>query len=98
MIRGPLELFRVLLIVVFLGALISAGITFVYHLIHLSVGGLGFLFVFLATLMFLFVLYRNKFQFHGFFRGKQLQKLSEKLTFVLIVIAVLLVIIAPLVN
>jgi hypothetical protein len=97
-IRGPLELFRVVLIVVFLGILISSIITFIYHLIHLSVGGLGFMFVFLATIIFLFVVYRNKFQFHGFFRGKQLQKLSEKLTLILLVIAFLLIIIAPIVS
>ncbi|SFF96607.1 hypothetical protein [Sporolactobacillus nakayamae] len=98
MIRGPLELFRVVLIVVFLGVLIASGMTFIYHLIHMSVGGLGFLFIFIATLLFIFVLYRNKFQFHGFFRGKQLQKLSVKLTLTLLVIAVLLIIIAPIVS
>lgn len=74
---------------------ISSLITLVYHLLHLTIGGLGFFMVFIATMIVLFILYRNKFQFHGFYRGKSLVKLSEKTTRVLIIIVAALLIIAP---
>ncbi|MCQ2009179.1 MAG: hypothetical protein ABF649_21130 [Bacillus sp. (in: firmicutes)] len=97
MIRGPLELFRVLLLVAIFGSLVSSGIVLIYHLMHLSVGGWGYLLVFLATLMFIFVLYRNRLQFNGFFLGRQRRSLPEWQTRTLIIIAIFLIVIAPIV-
>jgi hypothetical protein len=95
LIRGSLELFRAIVLVLLVGVIVSSLVTLVYHLIHLTIGGLGFFAVFIASMIILFILYRNKFQFHGFYRGKSLVKLSEKTTRVLIIIAAALLIIAP---
>lgn len=95
LIRGSLELLRVVLIVFILNAVLTYVISVVYHLLGIPISLIGSTLVFVATLIVAFMLYRNKFQFHGFYRGKSLVKLSEKTTRVLIIIVAALLIVAP---
>ncbi|MBY7144843.1 hypothetical protein KFZ56_17630 [Virgibacillus sp. NKC19-3] len=46
----------------------------------------------LAILIFLFVLYRNKWQFTGWYKGKDKRKLSKQVSITLIAISIILVI------
>lgn len=89
--RTGLELLRIILIFIFLGALgwlIIQGIYEVYGVTenYAWLGGVGILF-------FLFVLYRNKFQFSGWYKGKNRVKLPKSVSVILISCSIILMII-----
>jgi len=88
--RTLLELVRIIAIFGLLGALgwiIIGNIYTVNNAIE-SYSGLGAL----AILVLLFVLYRNKLQFSGWYKGKGRQKLPRKVSNALIFVSVLLMI------
>lgn len=85
------ELVRIIAIFLVLGWLGSAALTGVY-----TIGGetvtqpwMGFL----GILLLLFVLYRNKWQFSGWYKGEGREKLSKSLTKIMTMIALLLIIV-----
>ncbi|KRF67727.1 hypothetical protein ASG99_14445 [Bacillus sp. Soil768D1] len=53
-------------------------------------------FVGVAILIILFVFYRNRLQFSGFYKGKGKEKLSNKISIFLICFSMLMITIAPL--
>ncbi|MFD2630167.1 hypothetical protein [Oceanobacillus kapialis] len=80
--RVILELIRILLIFLLLGGLLGAVLNQIYRIngeiqSYQWIGNIGILLV-------LFVLYRNKFQFSGWYQGKGRHKLPRKVTFVLL--------------
>lgn len=88
--RASLELFRIILILVILGALGWAVIENIYTGNELteSYSWLGAI----AILILLFVLYRNKLQFSGWYKGKGKAKLPKSVTVILISSSILLII------
>jgi hypothetical protein len=72
-----LELIRVTFLLVIFGVILSFFINYAYSLlgtntdIYSWMGGIGILILF-------FVLYRNKFQFSGWYVGKGREKLTKK--------------------
>jgi hypothetical protein len=88
--RASLELLRIILILVIFGALGWAIIGSVYRINELteSYSWLGAI----AILILLFVLYRNKLQFSGWYKGKGKSKLPKPVTVILIISSILLII------
>ncbi|GAA0433634.1 hypothetical protein GCM10008983_07810 [Lentibacillus halophilus] len=88
--RVVLELFRIILIFGLLGALGWAVIGNIYTVNETteSYSWLGAL----AILVLLFVLYRNKFQFFGWYKGGGKKKLPKTVSVTLISVSVLLIV------
>ncbi len=88
-----LEMLRIVLLMMLLGAGLAALLHQVYVLLGFdSVNGwlLG-----IAIYLWLFILYRNRWQFGGWYKGKGGEKLPRMLTIVLIVCSIFLAVLAP---
>ncbi|MFT8316774.1 MAG: hypothetical protein ABF651_00725 [Sporolactobacillus sp.] len=96
--RGILEFIRVILIMLLLALIFQGILLGIYHLLGLSISLRGGIPALLAILIVIFVLYRNKFQFHGFYSGKRKERLPHRLTLILSVVAGLCLIVAPLIG
>ncbi|ASK64180.1 hypothetical protein CFK37_19515 [Virgibacillus phasianinus] len=85
-----LELLRIIVIFGLLGALCWVVIGNIYTINETTetYSWLGAL----AILVLLFVLYRNKFQFSGWYKGEGRKKLPKKVSVILISISVILII------
>ncbi|MCP3032297.1 hypothetical protein LF817_13195 [Halobacillus sp. A1] len=88
--RTILELLRIILIFVLLGGLVFAFIGEIYA-IHEPTESYSWLGA-LAILVLYFVLYRNKLQFSGWYKGKGRRKLPEKVSNALVFTSILLII------
>lgn len=96
MLRFVLELVRILAIFLILGALLSSLAVAIYAALGINLDNTngGFL-VGGAILIFLFVLYRNKLQFSGFYKGKGMVKLHRKISISLLTCSALMLLTAP---
>jgi len=93
--RVILELIRIILIFGFFEGLFYTVLNNVYK----SLGVTQYeWFGYLGTLLLLFIIYRNKWQFTGFYNGKEKEKLPSKVTNFLTSSSVLLLILPPIVN
>lgn len=88
--RTSLELIRIIIIFGILGALGWAVIENIYT-INEAIESYSWLSA-IAILILLFVLYRNKFQFSGWYKGKGKAKLPKSVTVILILSSILLII------
>ncbi|MFT8362315.1 MAG: hypothetical protein ABF586_06915 [Sporolactobacillus sp.] len=95
--RSILEVIRIALILLFGAALLLGLLTGVYHLLGLTLNFRGMLVSLIGALVILFILYRNKWQFHGFYNGRSKVRLPHNLSFGLIIFSILCFIIAPLI-
>ncbi|WP_059173133.1 hypothetical protein [Bacillus sp. FJAT-27445] len=92
--RVLLELIRIILIFGLLGGIFSSVLNYFYK----SLGVTQYeWFGSLAILLLLFVAYRNKWQFKGWYKGKGREMLPRKTTHFLISFSVLLLIFPPIV-
>ena len=93
--RILLELLRNILIFLISGSFYSMGLSIVYKSIGVSrfewIGAL-------AVLVVLFVIYRNRWQFKGWYKGEEKVMLSQKTTKLLLSFAALLLILPPLLH
>lgn len=97
--RIILEFIRVLLILFLSWAIIWAIVSGVYKVIGFDLDNMyGAWIASLSVLMLIFVLYRNKLQFSGFYKGKEVVKLSRNMTVSLISLSVLMLFIAPFIG
>ncbi|KQU26238.1 hypothetical protein ASG65_14425 [Bacillus sp. Leaf13] len=97
MFRVILELLRIVAIIFILGSLMGALVNLIYASMEINVDNTtGGWFVGVAILIILFVFYRNRLQFSGFYKGKGKEKLSNKISIFLICFSMLMVTIAPL--
>jgi hypothetical protein len=85
-----LELLRVIIIIIFFGALGGAiiGSTYTVLEVNETYSWLGTIAIFLL----LFVLYRNKWQFSGWRKGKGREKLPKTVSLTLILVSIVLII------
>ncbi|WP_342598199.1 hypothetical protein MHB48_11375 [Psychrobacillus sp. FSL H8-0483] len=90
LLRTLLELLRIIIIFAFFGALGSAIIVNIYTRLEVSetFSWLGQI----AILLILFVLYRNKWQFSGWYNGKGREKLPKNVSLTLILVSIVLII------
>lgn len=93
--RVFLELIRIILIFGLLGGISSTVLKEFYQ----SIGVTQFEWIgYLAILILLFVVYRNRWQFKGWYKGKGKEMLPRKTTKLLISFSVLLLISPPVVD
>ncbi|TDK54066.1 hypothetical protein E2K98_29795 [Bacillus salipaludis] len=92
-----LELIRIVFLFVFFGGIIGAFINFVYSKFGTNIDTYGWMGL-MAILILFFVLYRNKYQFSGWYTGKGRVKLSAKVSKVLISISIILMLLPPILN
>jgi uncharacterized membrane protein len=87
--RVVLELFRIMIIFVLLGGLAWAMLENIYSINEVteSYSWLSSI----AILLILFILYRNKLQFSGWYKGKGREKLPKSFSFILILASILLI-------
>lgn len=88
-----LELIRIIILFFIIGCAIWGGVRLIYTSVGINIDGsyagwLGGI----AIYSLLFVLYRNKLQFSGFYNGPYRQKLSPTTTTIFITISVFLLI------
>ncbi|MGE7765041.1 hypothetical protein [Peribacillus sp. NPDC096540] len=95
--RVILELVRILLIFGLGGAIISTVLIAIYKSIGVNMDQYGWLGS-VAILILLFVWYRNKLQFSGWYTGKGKEKLPKKVSQVLILCSLLLLVSPPLLS
>ncbi|MGI8386006.1 hypothetical protein [Robertmurraya sp. P23] len=92
--RVLLELVRIILLFGFIGSLLGMLFTYIYELLGVKIANKEWM-VSLSIFILLFVLYRNRWQFSGWYKGKGREKLPKKVTNVLVSGASLLLILVP---
>lgn len=95
--RVFLELIRIICIFGFVGSISAAFLQKIYTTLGVNTDQFGWLGS-IAILVLLFVLYRNKLQFGGWYIGKGKVKLSKKVTNLLLSCSILLLVMLPLVS
>ncbi|GEN52279.1 hypothetical protein [Halobacillus faecis] len=80
--RILLELLRIVFLFIFGGALVWVILGPIYN-VHPSSGGYQWLGA-IGVFGFLFVMYRNRWQFSGWYKGKRKKKLSGRVTRVIL--------------
>lgn len=99
MLRVILELIRIIVIFSIFGALLVGLVKLVYESLGINVDNtIGGWLVWFAIFISLFVLYRNKLQFSGFYKGKGMMRLPRKVSISLISCSVILLVIALFLN
>jgi hypothetical protein len=94
MMRFLLELLRIIFIFALLGSLLGLLLENVYLIFGFNIEKYGWLAT-MGIYVLLFVLYRNKLQFTGWYTGKGREKLPKKVSQILIGCSVLLLILPP---
>ncbi|MGG2027794.1 hypothetical protein AB1282_19030 [Gottfriedia sp. S16(2024)] len=92
-----LELIRIIVIFGVLGALFSTVLSVVYTEIGVNLSNSGWWSSF-GILILIFVLYRNKFQFSGWYNGKGKEKLTNKVTGLLVYCSIVLMLLPGLIE
>jgi hypothetical protein len=91
--RVLLELIRIIILFIIFGGIIGSLLENLYSAIGTDTNKYGWM-VFIAIFSMLFVLYRNKLQFTGWYKGKGRERLSKKvsniLTFSIVILLLLL--------
>ncbi|WP_230593816.1 hypothetical protein [Lysinibacillus sphaericus] len=98
-IKVLLELIRIVLIFLIFGCLLWGGVRLIYTTLRINVDGTyGGWLGGIAIYFLLFVLYRNKLQFSGFYDGPKQQKLPRKITCILLTGSIFLLILPLLLS
>ena len=96
MIRVILELFRIMAIFLIFGAVLGGLVSLIYASIGINVDNIiGGWLVGPAIIILLFVLYRNKLQFSGWYKGEGREKLPKIVSRILIFSSISLLVLAP---
>jgi len=93
--RFLLEIIRIIAIFAILGALISGFLQFIFKNLHVTISNQNGWIISVSIFLLLFVLYRNKMQFSGWYSGKKMEKLSKKTTRLLVILSCCLLILVP---
>ncbi|RNB80484.1 hypothetical protein EDM59_24435 [Brevibacillus nitrificans] len=88
-----LELLRIVMLMMLMGA----GMAALLHQLYASLGfdSVNGWLLGIAVYLWLFILYRNKWQFSGWYKGKSRQKLPRNLVIGLMICSIILVVLAP---
>ncbi|MEI4770062.1 hypothetical protein WAX74_10475 [Psychrobacillus sp. FJAT-51614] len=96
-IRTLLELVRIIFIFFIIGGILGYFLEFVYVEMGIDTENYGWL-VFFAIFLLIFVLYRNKLQFSGWYKGVGRKKLPKIVSQILLVSAVFLLILPAILS
>ena len=92
-----LELIRIAFIFLFFGGILSFSINYVYSKLGTNIDTYGWMGL-MGILILIFILYRNKFQFSGWYTGKGREKLPQKVSILLTSISIFLLISPPVLS
>ncbi|MEE6449367.1 hypothetical protein RAH41_02215 [Gottfriedia acidiceleris] len=92
-----LELIRIVFIFLLLGVILSTLLRNLYLLMGVNLEKFGWMGT-VAIFSLLFVIYRNKLQFSGWYTGKTRVKLSKKVTTFLLSVSLLFIISLPILS
>ena len=96
MLKVILEFIRIMAILFIFGAILGGLVKLVYASLGIHVDDTtGGWFVGIAIIVFLFLLYRNKLQFSGFYKGEGAVKLPKKVSVSLLSCSIIMLIVAP---
>ncbi|WP_053366433.1 hypothetical protein [Bacillus sp. FJAT-27245] len=95
--RVLLELTRIILIFLFLGSILGYAVGALYSDFGINMEQYGWACV-LGIYVILFVLYRNRWQFSGWYKGEGREKLPPKLSKILILSSIVLILSPPIIN
>lgn len=95
MLRVILELFRIITIIFVIGMIMGLIIHSIYAIFGIAVENTGWI-VGMAIFPLLYVLYKNRLQFSGFYKNGKQVKLSNRTTAILLCSSVLMLTVAPL--
>ncbi|KZE69182.1 hypothetical protein AWM68_02630 [Fictibacillus phosphorivorans] len=99
MVRAILELIRIMVIVFVFGGVMGAVIKAIHTQLGFNLENTnGGWLVGISIFLLVFVLYRNKLQFSGFYKDNKKEKLPRKVSAALILCSFLLLVIAPLIS
>ncbi|PGL71108.1 hypothetical protein [Bacillus sp. AFS055030] len=87
-----LEVIRIILIFGLLGGFLSTIVSEIYNTIGVNLTHTGW-WCYFGILVLLFVIYRNKFQFSGWYNGKGRKKLTKLVTKLLISCSIIMILI-----
>ncbi len=93
-----LELIRITIILIIFGALLGSLVNLLYASLGVVDTTNGGWLAGIAIILSLFVLYRNKLQFSGFYKGEEMVKLPRKVSISFIFCSVIMIVIAPFLN
>ncbi|MFS0752122.1 hypothetical protein [Oceanobacillus sp. 1P07AA] len=94
--KFTLEIIRILIILGLLGFIFSIAIMFIYSSIGIQLDNhYGGLIAGIGIIISIFILYRNKLQFSGFYKSDKNVKLSKTVSIFLISISIIMLVIAP---
>jgi hypothetical protein len=96
-LRVLLELLRIIFIFAFLGMLLGVIPHAIYSTIGMDTEKYGWSYM-LGVFIVIFVLYRNKLQFSGWYNGKGREKLPKVLSKTLIISAIILLLSPPILH
>lgn len=97
--RIILEILRIICILLIFGGLLSALLNYIYSTLGININKNESSWLrWIAIYFLLFVLYRNKLQFSGWYKGKEQRKLSKSISFSLIFCAIIMLLIIPLLG
>jgi hypothetical protein len=92
--RVLLELIRIIIMFAIVGSVLGYLLENIYFEMGIDpekLGAIGFI----AIFVMFFVLYRNKLQFSGWYKGKGREKLPRKVSQILIISSIVLLLIPP---
>jgi uncharacterized membrane protein YfcA len=95
--RVILELLRIILIFAILGGFLGGLLEYAYSLFELNTAPFEWMGV-IAILLLLFVYYRNKLQFSGWYKGKGRENLSSRTTWSFILVSAFLLVLVPILS
>jgi hypothetical protein len=96
-LRVLLELLRIIFIFAFLGMILGAIPHAIYSTIGIDTEKYGWSYM-LGVFIVIFVLYRNKLQFSGWYNGKGREKLPKGLSKTLIISAIILLLLPTILH
>ncbi|WP_088041821.1 hypothetical protein [Bacillus sp. EAC] len=92
-----LELIRIILIFFFLGSIFGVILSNLYGALNVNTDGYEWM-GFTAIFVLLFVLYRNKLQYSGWYAGKGKAKIPKRVSSILVSCSILLLVLLPIVS
>ncbi|BAC13230.1 hypothetical protein [Oceanobacillus iheyensis HTE831] len=94
--KFTLEIIRIIIIFGLLGFIFSKAVMFIYSSIGIQLDNhYGGIIAGISIIISIFVLYRNKLQFSGFYKSDKNVKLSKPVSIFLFSISIIMLIIAP---
>ncbi|MDW0115004.1 hypothetical protein QT711_17730 [Sporosarcina saromensis] len=95
--RFLLEFLRIIFLIIVVGGVLGYMLEGMYAAIGVDTRTYGWMFM-IAILILLFVFYRNKLQFDGWYKGKGKEKLTKRTSKILVVLSVSLLLLPPILN